>query len=83
MRARVSPLWLFLPCAGFLLLLFRGSSTSQQMLALTLLVVQVTLSVWIIYRHRRWPWIAALLAAALLAWSGLGLAVYALVGTVP
>jgi hypothetical protein len=77
--ARVSPLWLLLSCAAFVVALFRAP---EQSVSLVLLAAQIGLSVWMVYRHRRWPWVATLLAAALLGWCAVALAVYGLAGTV-
>jgi hypothetical protein len=49
-------------------------------LQLVLLATQVGLSGWVIYRHRRWPWIAAPLAIALFAWIGIALMISAVAG---
>jgi len=79
--ADVSPLWLLLPGFSFVATLrLTQSHALVIVLQLVLLATQVGLSGWVIYRHRRWPWIAAPLAIALLAWIGVALMVSAVAG---
>lgn len=81
--AGVSPLWL-LPfavavIASLLQLPLRPhTSTLVDYLPLVLAALQVVASGWVIYRHRRWPWLAVPLAAVLLLWPGIALATLAL-----
>jgi hypothetical protein len=80
--ADLSPLWLLLPSVGFLasLRLTPQSHPLVTGLQLFLLATQVGLSGWVIYRHRRWLWIAAPFVLALFAWIGIGIMISAVAG---
>lgn len=80
--AGVSPLWLLLPSVGFLatLRLTPQSHPLVMGLQLVLLGTQVGLTGWVVYRHRRWPWIALPLALALFAWIAIGIMISAVAG---
>jgi hypothetical protein len=73
--AGISPFWVILPPMAFVAAFFavpeRGPvSTLLSVVPVTLLVAQVALSGWVMYRHRHWPWVALPVVLIALVWTG-------------
>jgi hypothetical protein len=69
--AAISPLWVLLPTPagiGLLILFDRGNKALQGWVMLAVALAQLVLTVVVIFRHRRWPWIAAPLALVPVVW---------------
>jgi len=75
--AGVSPFWVLLPPSlAVIAALLAGDRPGTvpwgvPAPGLALLVVQCALSGWIIYRHRRWLWVALPIALVMLVWSAI------------
>ncbi|HEY6854209.1 MAG TPA: hypothetical protein VI139_08175 [Gemmatimonadales bacterium] len=73
--AAISPLWVILPPAGFVIAIFAAPDRSPvttllSVVPVTLLLAELALTGWVMYRHRRWPWVAAPVVAVALVWTG-------------
>jgi hypothetical protein len=84
--ARLSPLWVVAPtvlCVGVLTLVDPHTKDVTLLIVAALCLVQLALSALVIYRHRRWPWIALPFALMPPIWWAIFVAMIALAGLGP
>jgi len=72
--AGISPFWVILPPIAFVIAILaapeRGPvSTLLSVVPVTLLIAQLALTGWVMYRHRHWPWVALPVVLIMLVWT--------------